>query len=157
MTHKCNCGCCGNTEKQPEIALNTIISTKEKEVVKQLLQVEKMPVTKFIMSSTKEHDARFVALSPVHITDVQDSMETVKAMATVLTSLESKGVITICYDGDVDGFDYSIYKKSSLFAYLEETIELGKDKKEFLCDTAELELGVVTLTPKAKKYFSERI
>lgn len=137
--------CCHSNEYE-EIAVNM----EEKSVLLELKQYHYCPVSRFIMSSSAEKEARFVALAPVVINSVNDSLETVKLARGVLLELAKKQLISLDYDIPLQGYDYLEHQNSAAFSYFAETVEEGKQKKDFLCDTAEIEFGSIALTPLGK-------
>ena len=150
----CGCGChshssdsegeCGHSHEIPTI------DNKETSLLLDLAQCRK-PVSRFVMSSSTEKEARFVSLAPVYIDASDDSMETVKAVGAVLSELEKKKLIFLDYDTPLQDYDYTKYTNSVLFAYFTETVNEGKKQPRFLCDTAEIELGSIALTELGEK------
>ena len=122
------------------------ISSDEKSVLLELTQCSQLPVSRFVMSSSTEKEARFVSLAPVYIKALDDSMESVKQKGSVLSQLEKKGLISLDYDSPMQGYDYTLHTNSALFAYFTETVNEAKKKPSFLCDTAEIEFGIIALT-----------
>jgi len=122
------------------------ISSEEKSVLLELKQCSQLPVSRFVMSSSTEKEARFVSLAPVYIKALDDSMESVKQKGSVLSQLEKKGLISLDYDSPMQGYDYTLHTNSALFAYFTETVNEAKKKPSFLCDTAEIEFGIIALT-----------
>ncbi|MCB8815005.1 hypothetical protein [Desulfosporosinus shakirovi] len=126
------------------------ITNEEIDVLMDLAQCSYLPVSRFVMSSSKE-EARFVSLAPVYINVFDDSMETVKEIGTVLSGLEKKRFISLDYDIPLEDYDYTLHSKSVLFAYFTETVNEGKKNPSFLCDIAEIELGSIALTELGEK------
>ena len=122
------------------------INSEERSVLLRFEQHNYLPVSRFVMSSSTEKEARFVSLAPVYINALDDSMETVKKIGAILSVLEKKGLISLDYDIPLEDNDYTQYTKSVLFAYFTETVKEGKKNPNFLCDTAEIELGYMELT-----------
>jgi len=122
------------------------ISSEEKSVLLELKQCSQLPVSRFVMSSSTEKEARFVSLAPVYIEALDDSMESVKQKGTVLSKLEKKRLICLDYDIPMQGYDYTLHTNSALFAYFTETVNEAKKNSSFLCDTAEIEFGSIALT-----------
>lgn len=143
-------GCCDelNTCKgkgdccRKKITLNPI----EKSVLLEFLQIPYFPISRFIMSSSKESEARFVCLEPVYLENREDSMEKVKEIGAVLSKMEEKGLLTLDYDIALEGYDYDLHTGSELYGYFKKTVEEGAKKARFLCDTAEIEAGSMALT-----------
>lgn len=140
--HAHNHDCCCHSHENKEVVLNDA----EKAILMDLARFNCLPISRFIMSSSTEEEARFVALSPVFISALDDSMETVKKIGAILSGLEDKDLITLDYDLPIRGYDYEQYKNSELYAYFKETVKEGMKKTANLCDTAEIELGSMALT-----------
>ncbi len=152
QSHSCAGGCSchshssdsgkGRAHSQEPLTING----EEKSILLELNQSSQLPVSRFIMSSSTEHEARVVSLAAVSIKALDDSMETVKQTGRVLSGLEKKGLIALNYDIPMQGYDYAPYTNSALFAYFKETVNDGKKYPSFLFDTAEIELGSMALT-----------
>ena len=127
------------------------INSQEISVLLQLMQYSYLPVSRFVMSSSTAENARFVSLAPVYIKALDDSIETVKEIGTVLSGLEKKGFISLDYDIALQGYDYTQHSNSVLFAYFTKTVNEGKGNPSFLCDTAEIELGSMALTESGER------
>lgn len=140
--HSCGggCGCGGHQSSEIQI------SEEEIEVLKQLAQTPYLPLTRFILKSSKSDHLESVALAPVFLNDRTDSMETVKRMGTVLKALESKELITLDYEEPLENGNYDDYINSSLYAYFKETASHAKEQDGFLFDIPSLELGSIGLT-----------
>ena len=65
----------------------------------------------------------------------------------LLRRLSDLGLLTLDYDRPIADFDYSLYTESDLFAYFVRTIDEARGREGFLCDTAEIELGSMAVTP----------
>ncbi len=151
--HSCGDACCSHNHTSDmegdccAHALESLkINNKEIAFLMKLVQCSYLPVSRFIMSSSNEKEAWFVALAPVYIMAVDDSMETVKEIKMVLSELENKGLISLDYDIPLQDYDYTEYTKSALFSYFKDTVNEGKKNPSFLFDTAEIELGSIALT-----------
>ena len=140
QSHSCASDCSCHSQEP------LTISSEEKSVLLELKQHKQLPISRFIMSSSKEKEANFVCLAPVYIKALDDSMETVKQIGAILSGLENKGLISLNYDIDMQGYDYTQHTNSALFAYFTETVKEAKGKPKFLCDTAEIEFGTMSLT-----------
>ncbi len=136
--HKCG-GC--KRSDQP-IGLSEL----EAEFLMCLAQIPFLPLTRFVMKSTRSEHYQSVALAPVFMNNAEDSMETVKETGEVLKSLEEKGLITLDYDQPLERGDYSLYETSQLYKYFVQTVDEGKLLKDSLFDKAVLELGSIALT-----------
>lgn len=150
-TPSCCGDCCSshtsNLEGECIHSLESLtINSKEKTFLIELVKCNYLPVSRFIMSSSIEEDARMVSLAPVYISSIDDSMETVKEIRAILSELEKKGLISLDYDIPLEDYDYTQYTESALFSYFQETLNEGKRNPSFLFDTAEIELGSIALT-----------
>lgn len=132
-------GCCHSQEP-------LTINSEETSVLLELAQCIYLPVSRFVMSSSTEEEARFVSLAPVYIEALDNSIETVKKIGKVLSGLEKKRLISMDYDIPLQNYDYTEHTNSALFAYFTETINEGKKNPNFICDTANIELGSMALT-----------
>ena len=152
QSHSCStdCGCHNHpSDSEKGVAHSQeppTINSEEISVLQELTQCNHLPVSRFIMSSSIEKEASFVSLAPVVINALDDSMETVKKIGTVLSGLEKKGLIELNYDIPLKDYDYKQHTNSDLFAYFTETVNKGKGNPKFLCDTAEIEFGFIALT-----------
>jgi len=156
--HNCSSDCCShshksNLEEECAHSLESLtINSKEISVLKELMKCSYLPVSRFIMSSSIEEEAWLVSLAPVYISTIDDSMEIVKEIGTVLSELEKKGLISLDYDIPLQDYDYTEHTKSALFSFFQETVNEGKKNPNYLFDTAEIELGSIALTE-----FGERV
>ena len=137
--HNQDCGCHSHEHG------NVILSDAHKWALIDLAEYSCLPISRCIMSS-KEKDVSFVSLSPVFINDLDDSMETVKQIGAILSDLEKKDLITLDYDIPIRGYDYEKYKDSALYSFFKQTVKEGSERTDSLCDTAEIELGSMTVT-----------
>ena len=158
-SHSCCSDCCGDSHSSKSAgdcahSLESLtINSKEISFLAELVKCSYLPVSRFIMSSSIEEEARIESLAPVYINDIEDSMETVKEIGTVLSELEKKGLISLDYDIPLQKYEYIPYKESALFSYFKETVNEGKRKQSFLFDTAEIELGSIALTEFGARVF----
>ena len=152
QSHSCasDCSCHSHSSVSGTVRAHSqgplTISSEEKLVLLELTQCSQLPVSRFVMTSSTEKEARFVSLAPVYIEALDDSMESVKQKGSVLSKLEIKGLISLNYDIPMQGYDYTQHTNSALFAYFTETVNDAKKKPSFLCDTAEIEFGSIALT-----------
>jgi len=161
--HSCSssCGCHSNSSDSERGAVDSqeplTISSEEITILQELAQCSQLPVSRFVMSSSTEEEARFVSLAPVYIKALDDSMKTVKEIGTVLSGLQKKGLISLDYDVPLQGYDYSQHTNSVLFAFFTETVNEGKKNPNFLCDTAEIEFGNMALTESGARVCAQHI
>jgi hypothetical protein len=156
-SHSCSDDCCGSHTSDLEgncahSLESLLLNSKEISFLKELVKYIYLPVSRFIMSSSIDEGAKIVSLAPVYIKSIDDSMETVKDIRTVLSQLENKGLISLDYDISLQDYDYAQYTKSALFSFFKETVNEGKKNPSFLFDTAEIETGSIALTE-----FGERV
>ena len=155
--HSCggSCGCSSHAvEKKADCCHShepLILSPQEEVFMQELAQWGYLPVSRYILSSSKEKEVRFEMLAPVYINDLNDDRETGKKNGTVLKGLAEKGQITLDYDQPLSDYDYTKYKEAALFTYFKDTVEEGKSRPNFLGDTAEIELGSIALTEAGKR------
>ncbi len=138
----CGCGCGGDHHVERPIPSGMDgLSEVETSFLSHLLGYKYMPVARFIVSSTKEPAFESIAMAPVFITDPKDSMSDVKNMGAIIGGLEEKGYITLDYDIPLNGYSYSEYHESDLYAHFKATVDEGKGSERFLGDTARMETG----------------
>lgn len=142
--------CCSHENHDHNCKVET--TDNQKEMLEFINRYLYLPVAKFVISSTKEHDFRVVALDDVFLKSVHQTMEETKQMCKILKELENQNLITIDYDILIDGYNYDEYNQSDIYKYFCKTVEEGKEKPNFLGDTASLEFGSIALTCKAQSY-----
>lgn len=150
----CSCGC-HEEETEVEIVVDTNLDEGQLAFLGQLLEIKYLPVVRFVVKSAKEEDFASVALAPVFIRDLKDSMADVKQAGGFLSQLEQQGMISIDYDMPLDGYAYNEYRNCELFQFFCETVKEGKDREGFLGDKATLELGSIGLTLPALEFLTE--
>lgn len=137
--------CCGAQS-------NEILLTEEDvEFLGVLAQTPFLPMASFILKSSKSSHLGSVALAPVYLKNLNDSMETVKSTGEMLKRLEGYGLITLDYDEPLQNYDYSDYSNAPLYAYFQQTVAEAPKTDEFLFDIAELELGSIALTHRGQQ------
>ena len=135
--------CCGRDHEEHE----TIALTQaEVELLSNLAQVSYLPLTQLLLKSTKSDHLEAVALTPVYLEEAQESMEEVKETGAMLRELEEYGLISLDFDLELQGYDYRMYRESAVFALLQQTVEEGKRREDFLYDLAEVQCGSMALT-----------
>lgn len=154
--HVCSCGCHSNGHENEQDREQEgccmkqkgwiTLERKEIEILMELKEYNYLSIAEFVMCSSVNDHISFTALAPVYIEKTNDNMEKVKELGAVFKELEKKRLISLDYDIPLKGFDYSIYKESDIYKYFIESVEAGKENPDFLCDTAEIELGSVALT-----------
>lgn len=128
-------------------------SPEEQRFLTILAQYMYLPVTRFLLRNSAEEELIAIALAPVVIDDLADTMDTVKQNGQILSSLEARGLISLDYDLPLDGYDYQGYRDSELYRYFERTVEESCGQPGFLFDTAELETGSMALTEAGMALF----
>ena len=140
----CGCGCeHGHTHEHHEHHGRGELTGAQHAFLHELEHHRFLPVARFLVESTVEDDFSSVALAPVYLRAPDETMEWVKETGAMLRDLEEKGYLTLDYDYPLDGYPYTEYKESALYAYFCKTIEEGKDRPGFLGDTPVLELGSI--------------
>lgn len=152
MSHHAHGGCC-STKNIKQVGFSGCcckktpsISDDEKSFLKVLAQTPFLPVTKFVMKSSKSEHLENIALAPVYLSSENDSLQTVKHIAAILHALEEKNIVSIDYDIPLENGDYGMYENSDVYTYFVETINEGKLRPEFLFDIPALESGSIALT-----------
>lgn len=140
--HHC-CGGCGGC-----CCHHTALTEREEAFIRCLAQIPYLPVTRFLLRSTKSEHLESVALEPVYLLDIGDSMEHVQESGNVLRSLEEKGLITLDYDAPLQGYDYQTFLDSHVYRYFQETVEEAKARQDFLYDIGVMEQGSMALTQR---------
>ena len=133
--------CCAGHQKR-----EILLSDEETQFLRCLAQTPFLPLARFVLRSSKSTHLESVALAPVYLSDKDESMESVKKTASILLNLAEYGLITLDYDEPLQNGDYAVYSNSSLYTYFTETVTEGSKNKDFLFDTAALELGSIALT-----------
>ncbi len=143
-SHSGDKNCCG---EHKHVTIKDI-SHLELNLLKHLLKCKFLPVARFIIKSSKEHDFTNVALSPVFIINTTDSMEEIKSVGVRLKNLESLGLITLDYDITLNGYDYLEYHNSNIYDYFKQTVNEAGGKDGFLGDTPTMECGSIAPSEK---------
>ncbi len=127
------------------------ITEQEKKILEQIKQTRRYPVCRFELRSSKEEDLVSTALDSVHLTDEHESMESVKARAALLKSLEEKGLIVINYSLKtfIKG-DYLCYHHSDIYHELEQLVQEGGKREGYLFDYSFVKKGQAVLTVKGE-------
>lgn len=154
-THGANC-CCGHDHDSEHSTChsydeNPLLSSCEKSLLLEILQNTYLPISEFMASSSVNEEIGFIALQPVYIKSLDDTMEIVKERKVTFLQLEKKGLITLDYEIPISKYDYSLHTNSELFKFFQKTIDDGKNNPEFACDIARLEPGSIALTELGHK------
>lgn len=144
--HACTCGCEHDPKPISADAHAVEVNGNELAILQTVLGASCLPVARLIGTKQGESAVVIDCLSPVYLYETSDTMDEVKAVGAVLKGLEDKGLLSLDYDMPINGFDYSLYTQSDLFAYFVHTIDEAKERGGFLCDTAQIELGSMAVT-----------
>lgn len=149
----CSCGCHGHKHDDEITPIESVekleklsLTNSQISVLVELKHCNYLPISRFMMSSSVEEEAVFVALAPVYLTRLDESMEDVKSMGAIFAKLAEQGLISLDYDIPLNGYDYSLYTESLVYKHFEQTVAEGKNQEKFLCDIATIELGSMALT-----------
>ena len=153
--HGCSCGCGHDHDHEHPYgrvpvtadAESIEISGREKAILQTILAVGCLPVARLIATKSDEEEVVIDCLSPVYLYETSDTLDEVKEIGALLRRLSDLGLLTLDYDRPIADFDYSLYTESDLFAYFVRTIDEARGREGFLCDTAEMELGSMAVTP----------
>ena len=142
-----NCATCAGCSSTS----NDTLDLGELALLFELMETPFLPLCRFTMTKAGEEDTvRVTALAPVYFNAPDTTMEECKQIADALIHLEEKDLITLDYDMPLENYDYNEYINSDLYKWFIETVEEGKGKEGFLCDTAVLDKGSMALTEKGK-------
>lgn len=122
------------------------LSEEEAALLRQIGRFGCLPLTRFVLTGSRDDSLHLSALEPVALDSENDSREKIRQRGDVLLSLEDKGLITLDYDMPISGYDYEGYKKSALFGELQQAAAEAALKPGFLFDTASIEMGSMALT-----------
>ena len=87
----------------------------------------------------------------MHLQDAGEQIEPVKERATLLKSLEQKGLIVLYYGlTTYVKSDYQIFHDSAVFHQLQELAAEGGKREDYLFDRAFLKKGQAVLTVKGR-------
>ena len=90
-----------------------------------------------------EDDFSSVALSPVYLRGPEETMDQVKETGRMLLDLEERGWLTLDYGYPLEGYPYTEYRESALYALFQRTVKEAAGRPGFLGDTPVLELGSI--------------
>lgn len=133
-----------------KIVVDTNLTENQVTFLHQLSQYQYLPVCQFIVRSSTQDEFEIVALQPVFIRSIHESMEEVKEAGAFLQQLHDQGMITLDYEIPLDGYSYHEYKESDLFKFFCDTVAESVSIENALGDTAALEMGSMGLTDAAK-------
>lgn len=122
------------------------ITEAEKDFLMKLAQIPFLPLTRFVMKSTKSEHMESVALAPVYMGDRNDSIDIIRKTGVILSTLEDKYLVTLDYDMPLQNGDYSVYEESELYRHFCNTVLEGGKQEGFIFDMPVLERGSIALT-----------
>ena len=135
----CNCGCGHHQEHHSLHPHGGGLTEAQTAFLHELEHHHFLPVARFLIESSREDDFSSVALAPVYLRGPEESMEWVKETGAMLLEMEEKGYLALDYDYPLEGYPYTEYRQSDLYAYFCRTIEEAKGRPGFLGDTPVLE------------------
>ena len=139
----CNCGCGHHQEHHSLHPHGGGLTEAQTAFLHELEHHHFLPVARFLIESSREDDFSSVALAPVYLRGPEEAMEWVKETGAMLLEMEEKGYLALDYDYPLEGYPYTEYRQSDLYAYFCRTIEEAKGRPGFLGDTPVLELGSI--------------
>ena len=102
------------------------MTEEEQKLLRSIGAVRRYPVCRFELRSSKDRELCSVALDAVHLQDAGEEIGPVKERATLLKSLEQKGMIVLYYGlTTYVKSDYQIFHDSAVFHQLQEPVLLG--------------------------------
>lgn len=127
------------------------MTEEEQKLLRSIGAVRRYPVCRFELRSSKDRELCSVALDAVHLQDAGEQIEPVKERATLLKSLEQKGLIVLYYGlSAYVKSDYQIFHDSAVFYQLQELAVEGGKREDYLFDHAFLKKGQAVLTVKGR-------
>ncbi|MFI3227379.1 MAG: hypothetical protein R3Y09_08205 [Clostridia bacterium] len=135
-------GCCG---QHKPVKNEANLTQNERDFLHHLSHIKYLPLASFVTKSTKESSFAIIALQPVFIRSVADTMDDIRECGEFLLGLEQKGFITLDYDIPLDGYAYDEYKNSELFVRYSEVVAEGAKQENFLGDIPTIEFGSIAI------------
>ena len=130
------------------------LTADQRALISDIKNRRRYPVVRLELRSSRESELISTALNFVHIEDIHDTMETVKARGNLIREMSQMRLIRVCFHLPVSArSDFQIYYDSDVFAQLRELVKEGENKPEFLFDTAAIKRGVITVTEKGRRAF----
>lgn len=149
----CGCGCSKETEHK-KVCCSTIQLTKEEQNFINLIDKHLyLPVAEFIIKGDEHFE--ILALSPVFIENIHQSMDETKEIGNILKKLEEYQIITLDFDIALEKFDYNDYKTSDIYKYFCQTVDLANEKEGFLGKKPYIQCGSIALTKRGIKFVSK--
>lgn len=134
---------------------SVVLSENEVSFLHALNQTLFLPVVQFIMTSKNAEHFQSIALTPVYMTNKNESMEKVKDIAAILITLEEYSLIELDFNVPLDDSAYDVFRDSELFAYFVKTVDEGKLNPGFLFDSATMEYGRMAITELGQQVASK--
>lgn len=140
------------TKKKDVLRIYTELTTDEKTLLTKIAQSQRFPIVRLELRKSGETSFISTALNHVYLETTADTMEQVKKRSGIFQMLEDKGLIHIDYKVFVTvKSDYIVYDHSDIFALLEQLVEQGKQRPEFLFDIPYIKRGKIVLTDQGKQ------
>ena len=132
--------------------MNLNLTDDEKEILLDIENTKRFPVVRLEVHNSEQKELINTALNYVRITDVNDSMERVKARGAALKNLMEQGMIFIDYTVCiwVSG-DYDVYYKSKIYELLCHTVMENAKQPNTVFNLPYMRKGYVELTRKGQK------
>lgn len=128
------------------------LSEEEQKILTEIRQAKRFPIVRLELHNSDEADLVNIALNYVRITDIEDSMETVKERGEALRGLMEKGLVFIDYTVQVwVSGDYNVYYKSKIYELLCHTVMEGAKRPGAVFNLPYMRKGYAYLTRKGEK------
>jgi hypothetical protein len=110
-----------------------------------------LPIARFSYTKSDDEARYAVALEPVFLSAVADTMAQVKEIGNELIALEDMGLIWMEYDRPIQNYAYQEYKEAELYAYFAKTVKEAASKPNPTFDTPNLEIGSMVLSEEGEE------
>ena len=130
---------------------NITLTDDEKQFLSLFTQASFLPVSKFVLKSSKSDHLESVALAPVYLYGTTDSLDAVKNIGQIITRLSERNIIFLDYETPLKNCDYSSHEQSDVYALLKEIVAEGQADPNFVFDSTELQFGGMSLTRIGRK------
>ena len=127
------------------------LTAEEKQFLEYALSTQPVEVVRFLLRSSRSEHFETVAMAPVYMKTMDDSMGEVKDTAAMLKVLADYALIELDYDMPVEGFDYGRYEQSEAYIHFLQTVEEARANPNFVFDLGLMEKGRIILTPSGEK------
>lgn len=155
-SHHHGCSCPEhNLASATENLKKSNLTPQEQSFLLKLSHHKYLPISKFILSSTKNEEAYFTALAPVYLEKSEDSILDVKARVVMLKNLAQQQLISLDYGITISNYDYNKHLESNAYKYFIDTVSAAKNNQNFICDTASIEYGSIALTDTGLNFIKD--